>query len=204
MTSTRGVPTGPAARRPLVVGLGSPDRGDDAVGVVVARAVAARHLPDVDVVAHEDPTDLVELWSGRELVVVVDAVRSGAEPGTLVVVETGAGGERLPERAWGRTGRGGTHAFGLAAAVELARALHRLPARVVLVGVEAASFDHGAPLSPAVGAAVHTALEAVLGVVVLGTVGLGTVGHDQHDEHDEHDNGPTPRRSREGAAGVPG
>jgi hydrogenase maturation protease len=184
-----------------VVGLGGPDRGDDAVGVVVARAVAARHLPDVDVVAHEDPTDLVELWSGRELVVVVDAVRSSAEPGTLVLIETGADGERLPESAWGRTGRGGTHAFGLAAAVELARALHRLPGRVVLVGVEAASFDHGAPLSPAVGAAVHAALDTVLRVVVLGTAGLGTVGHGQHDEPA---NGPTPRRSREGAAGVPG
>ena len=203
MKSTRGVPTGVAASRPLVVGLGSPDRGDDAVGVVVARTVAGRHLPDVDVVVHEDPTDLVELWSGRELVVVVDAVRSSAEPGTLVLVETGAGGERLPESAWGRAGRGGTHAFGLAAAVELARALHRLPGRVVLVGVEAASFDHGAPLSPAVAAAVRTALDAVLRAVVLGTAGLGTAGLGTVG-HGQHDDGPTPRGSREGAAGVPG
>ncbi len=165
MTGTRGAPTAPDTSRPLVVGLGSPDRGDDAVGIVVGRAVAARHLPDVDVVAHEDPTDLVELWSGRDLVVVVDAVRSGAEPGTLVVVETGTGDQRLPESTWGRTGRGGTHAFGLASAVELARALGRLPSRVVLVGVEAASFDHGAPLSPAVAAAVPHAVGRVLAMV---------------------------------------
>ncbi|MDF2092175.1 hydrogenase maturation protease [Knoellia sp. 3-2P3] len=179
----RGAPTGPVTSRPLVVGLGSPDRGDDAVGVVVARAVAARHLPGVDVVAHEDPTDLVELWSGRELALVVDAVRSGAEPGAVVVLETGASGERLPESAWGRTGRGGTHAFGLAAAVELARALRRLPDRVVLVGVEAASFDHRATLSPTVAAAVPTAVERV----------LATVGE-----------APAGTAAPEGAARVPG
>jgi hydrogenase maturation protease len=165
MTVVVGSPTGSAAAEPLVVGLGSPDRGDDAVGVVVARAVAASRLPGVDVLTHEDPTDLVELWSGRELVVVVDAVRSGGEPGTVVLLETGAAGERLPESAWGSTGRGGTHAFGLASAVELARALRRLPGRVALVGVEAESFDHGAPLSPAVAAAVPTAVDCVLTVL---------------------------------------
>ncbi|MDF2143460.1 hydrogenase maturation protease [Knoellia sp. p5-6-4] len=170
----RGAPTGPVTSRPLVVGLGSPHRGDDAVGVVVARGVAACHVPGVDVVAHEDPTDLVELWSGHELAVVVDAVRSGSEPGTLTVLETGALGERLRESAWGRTGRGGTHAFGLASAVELARALRRLPDRVVLVGVEAASFDHGAPLSPAVAAAVPTAVDRVLAVVREASEGTTT------------------------------
>ena len=83
----------------LVVGLGSPDRGDDAVGGDVARAVAALALPDVEVVEHEDPTDLIELFSGRSLVVVVDAVLSGTATGAVRVIETGVGGERLPESA---------------------------------------------------------------------------------------------------------
>jgi hydrogenase maturation protease len=163
MTASRGVAPGPSGgSRPLVVGLGSPDRGDDAVGVVVARAVAAQGVPCVDVLTHEDPTDLLELWSGREVVVVVDAVRSGAEPGTIVVLGTGAAGARLPESAWGRAGRGGTHAFGLASAVELGRALHRLPSRVALIGIEASSFEHGAPLSAPVAAAVPDAVVTVL------------------------------------------
>ena len=143
----------------LVVGLGSPDRGDDAVGGEVARAVAALAPPDVEVVEHEDPTDLIELFSGRSLVVVVDAVRSGTGTGTVRVLETGVGGEPLPETAWAGTGRAGTHAFGVAAAVELARALRRLPPRVVLVGVEAAAFDYGAPLTPEVAAAMPDAVE---------------------------------------------
>ena len=161
MTSSRPVPPQPT----LVVGLGSPDRGDDAIGGIVARGVAALADPRVAVLEHEDPTDLIELWTGRDRVVVVDATYSGAEPGTLRLLETGAEHPPLPETAWARTGRGGTHAFGLAAAVELARVLRRLPARVTVVGVEAGTFEPGAPLSPAVAAAVPDAVDAVLSVV---------------------------------------
>jgi hydrogenase maturation protease len=113
----------------------------------------------------EDPTDLVELWSGRPTTVVVDALRSGAVAGTVTVVETGAGSPTLPGAAWAAMGRGGTHAFGLAAAVELARVLGRLPQRLVLVGVEAAGFDFGAPLTPEVQAAIPRAVDAVMGAL---------------------------------------
>jgi hydrogenase maturation protease len=149
--------------RPLVVGLGSPDRGDDAVGPIVARRVAALRLPDIRVLEREDPTSLIDLLSDHDPVVVVDAVHSDGPPGRLMVVETGCGAPALPARSWARTGRGGTHAFGLAAAVELARALGRLPGRLVLLGIEAVAMDHGQPLSPAVAAAVPLAVEAVIG-----------------------------------------
>lgn len=146
----------------LVVGLGNPDRGDDAVGSAVARAVARLALPGVRVTEREDPTDLVELWSGRDLVVVVDAVRSGRDGGSIVVLETAAADASLPTSAWRSAGHAGTHDFGLGTAVELARALGRLPHRLVVVGVEGARFDHGPGLSPAVTAAVGPAVDAVV------------------------------------------
>lgn len=148
------------ATGPLVIALGSADRGDDAVGGLVARAVAAR-LPTVAVVDHEDPTALLDLWAGHTPVVVVDAVRSGAPGGTLHQLEAGSAAGPLSARSWAGSGRGSTHAFGLAEVVELARALGRLPERLVVVGVEAERFDHGAPLSPAVAAAVPDAVERV-------------------------------------------
>lgn len=149
----------------LVVGLGSPDSGDDAVGPAAARRVAHLDLPGVTVVEHEDPTGLIDLWSDLDLAVVVDAVSSGAPPGTLLVMEAGENAGPLAENAWARTGRGGTHAFGLAAAIELARALHRLPRRLVLVGVEVATVEHGAELSPPVQAALNEVVAAVVAVV---------------------------------------
>ena len=160
----------------LVVGLGGPDRGDDAVGVEVASRVAALGLPRVAVLVHEDPTDLIELWSGRELVVVVDAVRSGAAAGTLVILETGPGLGPLPHSARVRRLRGGgTHSWGVAAAVELARVLGRLPPRLTLVGIEARSFEQGAPLSPEVLAALPRAVEAVVGAVSETSAVVGVV-----------------------------
>lgn len=150
------------ARGVLVVGLGSVDRGDDAVGPVVARAVASAGSPGIRVVEHEDPTALIDLWSGAGLVVVVDAVVSGQQSGTIHLIETAADQPPLTDSSWGDTGRGGTHAFGLAASVELARALRRLPSRLVLLGIEGTCFDHGAPLSEPVAAAVDRAVTTVL------------------------------------------
>ncbi|HEY7723128.1 MAG TPA: hydrogenase maturation protease [Pedococcus sp.] len=151
----------------LVLGLGSPDRGDDAVGREVAGVVAALGLPGVAVIEHEDPTCVIEAWSGASAVVVVDAVRSGALPGSVTVLEVGADTAALPRSAWSQTGRGGTHAFGLASAVELSRALRRLPARLWVVGVEAAGLEHGAPLSAPVAASVPEAVRRVVGLVEL-------------------------------------
>jgi hydrogenase maturation protease len=154
-----------AGAEPLVVGLGSPDRGDDGVGPTVAGAIADLGLAGVRVASHEDPTDLIHLWKGADVAVVIDAVMSGHAPGEIVLLEVGRRERPLPESSWAQTGRGGTHAFGLAAAVELSRALGHLPPRVVLVGIEAASFDHGAPLSPRVRAAVGAAVAHVRAVL---------------------------------------
>jgi len=159
--------------RVLVVGLGSPDRGDDAVGpqvaAVVAQAVIARHLVGVHVVEHEDPTALVDLLDPAgptgawDAVVVIDAVRSEAATGAVTVLEVGSAGQDLTTLgARLDPGPAGTHGFGLAGAIELARALDRLPHRVVVVGIEAIGFDHGAPLSGAVRAAIPHAADAVL------------------------------------------
>ncbi len=148
----------------LVVGLGAAYRGDDAVGPTVVAAVRAAmgDRDDVELVEQEDPTLLIESWAERELVVVVDAVRSGAPAGTLHLVSTGPG---RPPIGDGHGRDGSTHEWGLSSALELARAINRLPEQVVVVGVEAAAFDWGAPLSPAVADAVPAAAAEVLRLI---------------------------------------
>lgn len=150
-----------------VVGLGCRDRGDDAVGPAVADHVAALALPGVVVASHPDPAGLLEAWTDADLVVVVDAIRSGRRPGTVRVLRAPPG--ELPPWA----GAGSTHTFDLAAAVELARALRRLPRDLVIVGVEAGQLGPGEPLSPPVAAAVEPAARAVAGVVAASRGGAG-------------------------------
>ena len=143
----------------LVIGLGNPDRGDDAVGVQVARRVAAERL-DVLVLELDDPSEALEAWAAADTVVIADAVASGGDPGDIHVVDAVA--RTLPAGSWAA---GGTHALGLAAVVELGRALGRLPRRLVLVGVEAGRFDHGTPMPDAVAAAVPGAAIVVLAAI---------------------------------------
>ena len=80
---------------------------------------------------------------------VVDAVRSGAAPGTVHRFDVGSGPLPAALRS-----SASTHLLGLAEALELARALGRLPARVTVYGIEAERFDTGAPVTPRVAAAI--------------------------------------------------
>jgi hydrogenase maturation protease len=155
---------------PLVVGLGSPDQGDDAVGIAVARAIEGLELSGIETAVHEDPTALLHLWEGFDVVVVVDAVMTGRPPGVITVMEVGAGKAKLPPESWAATGRGGTHAFGLATAVELARVLGQLPRRVTVVGIEAATFAPGTALSQEVADSVDDAV-AIVSAIARDRVG---------------------------------
>jgi hydrogenase maturation protease len=146
-------------RLAIVIGLGNPDRGDDAVGVQVVRQVAAERL-DVLALEFDDPSEALDAWDPEDIVVIADAISSGGTPGDLHVVDVIE--QRLPAGNWSA---GGTHALGLAAVVELARSLDLLPTRLIVVGVEAGQFDQGAALSEAVQAAVPAATEAVLTVI---------------------------------------
>jgi hydrogenase maturation protease len=151
---------------PLVIGLGRQDRGDDAIGPKVARTFAERCGAGVEVVESEQPTDLMEVWSGRELVVVVDAVRTGAPPGTIHVFHLDADHARFFEEGWRSSGQDGTHSLGIDTVVGLAAVLGTLPSRLVLVGVEGSSFEHGAAMSRAVAGAVKATVAEVMAQVV--------------------------------------
>jgi len=123
----------------LLLGMGNPLRGDDAAGLLVARAVRERGPAGWDVLELEgEPVDLVEAWTGAELALVADAVAPAGEPGRVHCFDAAEG--PLPAELAGAS----THVLGLAEAVELARALDRLPRRLTVIGIEAEGFALGA------------------------------------------------------------
>ena len=97
---------------PLVIGLGNEHRGDDAFGLVVARRLRPR-LMGVGAVLEPDVggAELLDVWTGRGRVWVVDAMRAGGAPGTVYRIEVGEEALASPARRdvqpWGipRTGR---------------------------------------------------------------------------------------------------
>jgi hydrogenase maturation protease len=143
--------------RIVVVGVGNAFRGDDGVGLEVAERVRTQAPDGVEVVTSQlEPTRLLDAWEGADAVLIVDAVSSDADPGTLHRFDATEG--PVPSAVF----RSSTHAFSIGDTVELARAVGRLPGRVLVYGVEAAGFVAGQAVSPAVRAAVEPAARAML------------------------------------------
>ncbi len=144
-------------RHPVVIGVGNTFRGDDAVGLAVVARLRERTPDGVTVVpCEQEPSRLMEAWEEASAVLVVDAVTSGAEPGTLHRFD--ASDEAIPTQVF----RSSTHAFGVGEAIELARALGKLPARVIVYGVEGGEFSSGEGMTAPVAAAVDGVVAAVL------------------------------------------
>jgi hydrogenase maturation protease len=150
--------------RVVAVGIGNVYRSDDGAGLAVAERLRET-APGIEVVTCEqEPLRLLDAWNGADLALVVDAVSSGARPGTVHRFD--ATEQTVPATVF----RGSTHALGVGDAIELARTLGRLPTRVLVFGIEGERFGAGDRLSPAVAAAVEP-LAAELGEVARCTSG---------------------------------
>jgi hydrogenase maturation protease len=144
-------PHDPAACRALVIGIGNPYRGDDAAGLAVGEHIRAAAPPGVEVVEHEgEPVSLIDAWGQARLVYLIDVVSSGGEPGSVYRFD--ATTQPLDAQFSHR----GTHTLSIADTIELARALGRLPHRLIGYGIEGRTFTAGAGLSPEARAAVGT------------------------------------------------
>ena len=140
----------------VIIGAGNNFRKDDGAGLATVTRLRGALPGDIRVLAKEgDFASLLDDWQGAEAVVVIDATSSGSAPGTIQRYDAH---ERPLPAAFSRSS---THSFGVAEAVELARALGRLPARVVVFGVEGRDFAPGEGLSPDVDAAVDEIVRRV-------------------------------------------
>jgi hydrogenase maturation protease len=177
-------------KRICVVGIGNPWASDDAVGPEVVRQLAAAFepasnqesttvapLPDVVFLTVPQPNlELLDVLERCDLLLVVDAVASGAPPGHL---------HRQPWQPGGLEARGleraSSHGFGVREILDLAASLgRRLPA-IVLWGIEVAVTKPGQSLSPAVAAALPQLVED-LGCELNAMVQTPKIGADQFDQ----------------------
>jgi len=140
-----------------IIGLGNGMRGDDAVGLLAARRIRQEVGDHVEVIEAEMAgVDLIELMKGAQIVMLIDAARSGQAPGTIHRLDASAGpiGGLIFPRS--------SHALGTVDALELARAMGVLPPTVIVYGVEVGPTEAGHPLSPLVA----TALDQVVDQIV--------------------------------------
>jgi hydrogenase maturation protease len=157
----------PSAQRVLVAGIGNTFLSDDGFGVEVIARLRNRELPE-----HVELVDTgirgmhlaYQLLDGYDVLVLVDAVSRGSDPGTLYVLEHDLDAPHAS--AFDPHGMDPAAVLaqldGLAAAMGLEQ---RPVGRVLVVGCEPASLEEGMGLSAAVAAAVGPAVDTVTTLV---------------------------------------
>jgi hydrogenase maturation protease len=145
------------AKVTVVLGAGSPLMGDDGLGVEVVETLAARWA--------ESPTLRFldgSVWGMRLLpyveeadrLLVVDAVRAGVEPGTLVRLER----HEIPRQMASRLS---THQIDLGEVFAVAELRGNFPPEAVVIGIEPEIVVSYVPMSDKVRAAVPDLMTAV-------------------------------------------
>jgi len=141
----------------LVMGVGNILRRDDGFADAVLRRLEAETLPeDVELFdAGTSAIDLMEVFNGREKLIVLDAVRGGQPPGTLYrfspeEVEAGV----LPMNS--------LHQVGLLETLKLGELVDCKPRQTVVIGAQPGDTSLGIGLTADVEAAVDRAVRLVL------------------------------------------
>lgn len=140
-----------------VIGLGSPF-GDDRVGWRVVELLHGRLPSEIDLVALDRPGAALINWlEGVDHLILIDAVCSGAMPGSLVRIN--------PAQLETSGGRLSSHDLALSETFRLASSLGCLPLRTDIYGVELGRYgDEGL-------GAVAEAAAAELTTVIVDAVG---------------------------------
>lgn len=148
--------------RTLILGLGNPIRGDDAVGLQVAEALRREIPPRLDVEIDVDywgGLRLMERLVGYDRAIIIDAICTGANPpGTILRL----GPNDLPTEH-----SSSAHDMNLPTALQLASTMGlHIPATITIFAIEAQdTLEFGELLTPAVAAAVPLAVAAILRLV---------------------------------------
>jgi hydrogenase maturation protease len=140
----------------IVVGVGNPICGDDAVGLHVVRKLRER-IQDAEVTVEEAMTGglpLVERLAGYDRAVIVDSIRDGeAERGDI---------RRLTPDAFASASDSHPHGIDFGTALEYLKRISGGLPDIVVIGVVIGDCELSERLSPAVAGAVLRAVDMVL------------------------------------------
>jgi len=142
-------------KKVAIIGIGNLILRDEGVGVHAVRALEERLLPPgVEVIDGGTATmELLPVFQEAERIIVIDALRGGAKPGTIYRLS--------PDDLMGETERPlSLHQVGLLEVLGMARQLGGEP-DVVIIGVEPKEISWGMELTPEVGARLPRVIDAV-------------------------------------------
>ena len=142
----------------LVLGVGNMLMRDDGVGVEAVQRLGARYRLPPEVEALDGGTvglDLLPRLNGVSSLLLLDAVRTGEPPGTLVRLA----GDAIPGALALKVS---VHELGLEELLDTSRLSGTTPERIVLLGIVPAVVDWGVGLTPEIAEGVDDLVKAAV------------------------------------------
>lgn len=129
-------------KKTVIIGIGNEFRNDDAIGIITARKLKEKELPDVDVIENSgDGATLMDIWESYEKVIIIDAIKNNIEPGSIIRID--ANEEKLPNGMASFS----SHLFSVTEAIETSRVINKLPQKFAIYGIEGKNFEFGTGIS---------------------------------------------------------
>ena len=142
----------------LILGVGNILLGDEGIGIRVVEELENRFSFPEEVMLLDGGTAGIELLryiEGRDLLILIDAMRAGLAPGTVFKVE----GEDVPKRFMTKIS---PHQIGLSDLLAAGILSDMIPKQLVLFGVEPECLETGITIS----AVVEASLEKIIGAIL--------------------------------------
>jgi len=147
-------------QRIVILGIGNILLSDEGIGVHVANELFKRELPE-NVSVVEGGTDgfrLLNVITEADRLVVIDAVRGGAEPGSIYRFDIDDV-KRCPSGF-----KTSVHQIGILEVIDLSGLIGKTP-HTTIIGIEPKSLEMGMELSPEIGDKLQRIIEIVLNEV---------------------------------------
>jgi hydrogenase maturation protease len=141
----------------LVLGVGNILLADEGIGVRVVEAFQQRYVIPEGIDVLDGGTagmDLLDALSGRSHIIIVDAVRTGAEPGAIVRLA----GQNVPALFNNRIS---PHQLGISDVLAILRLIDQEPRHIALIGIVPLDLDPGLELSGAIADKIDEMVELV-------------------------------------------
>ena len=147
----------------LVLGIGNPIRADDGVGIHITEALKQEMVRDtIDIKNGISGLDILGAITGYDRIIVVDALQSGGEPGTIYRLSLEDLGFKKTLHTFS------THDMDFLATIELGKSIFagRMPKEIIIIAVEADDITTVSELcTPEVEKAIPNAVTVIKGLL---------------------------------------
>lgn len=141
----------------IIVGIGNPYRGDDAVGWAVVDGLREKLRSGIELVKQRgDIAELIDLFSRHKSVYLVDACSSSELAGSWQRIDVHQ--QPIPKE----NPQTSTHGFSISQAISLAKNLDQLPNKLILYAINGDNYSISDALSSSVARSVDGVINAIL------------------------------------------